>query len=66
MTFQISILFTNGRTIRKVMEGWGGGGGGGGGAEEALGEENKKKIRARKMSVKKSMQRKSQRKIFIF
>ena len=23
MTFQISILFTNGRTIRKVMGGWG-------------------------------------------
>lgn len=33
MTFQISILFTNGRTIRKVI--W-----------EALGEKNKKKIRA--------------------
>ena len=38
MTFQISILFTNGRTIRKVM--------GGGGGREALGEKNKKKIRA--------------------
>ena len=25
MTFQISILFTNGRTIRKVMGEWGGG-----------------------------------------
>ena len=36
MTFQISILFTNGRTIRKVM----------GGGGEALGEKNKKKIRA--------------------
>ena len=34
MTFQISILFTNGRTIRKVMGG------------EALGEKKPKKIRA--------------------
>ena len=37
MTFQISILFTNGRTIRKVMGGVGG---------EALGEKKQKKIRA--------------------
>ena len=40
MTFQISILFTNGRTIRKVM----GGGGWGGGVR---GKKTKKqKIRA--------------------
>ena len=40
MTLQISILFTNGRTIEKSD------GGGGGGGREALGEKNKKKIRA--------------------
>ena len=39
MTLQISILFTNGRTIRKVM----GGGGGGGGP---WGKKKQKKIRA--------------------
>ena len=37
MAFQISILFLNGRTIRKVM---------GGGEGVALGGKNKKKIRA--------------------
>ena len=44
MTFQISILFTNGRTIRKVM-----------GGGRALGEkkQNKKKIRARENVCKK-------------
>ena len=41
MTLQISILFTNGRTIEKSD-----GGGGGVGGRGALGEKNKKKIRA--------------------
>ena len=44
MTFQISILFTNGRTIREVM----GGGGGVGGKKT-----KKKKIRARENVCKK-------------
>ena len=47
MTFQISILFTNGRIIRKVM---GGGGGGGGGDKK---KQKKKKILARENVCKK-------------
>ena len=54
MTFQISILFTNGRTIRKVM-------GGGGEAFGGKKQKNKKFVQ-RKMSVKKSMQRKTSQK----
>ena len=56
MTFQISILFTNGRTIRKVMGrgGWGEAFGGKNTQKTIRARENvRKKINAKKIPKKK-------------